>query len=76
MCVVTTNSNGVQAVECCATGPIEFSRDSQTYIGQVTDCSSFVTELYAQAIARIFILQHLHKYIVCSNSELTEDRNE
>ena len=54
LCVITTNSNGLQAVEACASGPIDFDSNAQTYIGQEVDRSSFVTELYAQAIARIF----------------------
>ena len=57
-------------VECCASGHFDFSGDSQTYLGQIPDQSSFVTELYAQAVARIFILQQLHKYIVCSKTPI------
>ena len=66
-CCIVEEYNGIQKLICCTSGPIVFETSYENHIEQMPDNSSFVTELFEQAMARIFFLQHLHEYVDCNS---------
>ena len=66
LCAVAQSYTGHQKLVCSTCGPIVFEEDIGLYLGQMEDASSLVPELYAQVVARMFILQYMSYFTPCS----------
>ena len=54
----------------CIRDSISFDPSAAHFLGEVAPSSSFVSELYVQTIARVFIVSHIHKYINCKHTPI------
>ncbi len=65
LCIVIVDRSGRMHVWCSAGGVVPFEVGHPAFLGEMLPSSSFVAEVYAQVVAKIFVLQWFHKFALC-----------
>ncbi len=68
---VLVDCTNTQHICLSAGGIIDFDESSPRFLGECSPPSSFVSEIYAQIMARILLIQYAHKYVLHDNMHIT-----
>ncbi len=61
MCAVAEDLAGNLSVALSAGGVAPLDQHSLAYVGEVLPSNSFVAQVYAHVLARVILLQYIHK---------------
>ena len=68
--IMFEDTNGLQCLYGSASGQLNFNPASLLYLGQAEDPSAYVSELYAQMIAKLLIVQYFPRILPCRGTPI------